>query len=88
MIALLWIAILAGLALGLYAEIWKIWIVGPVAAILATGNVVILAQSGQSLRALSICWLGSLTAVELAYLFSSASVLVLLPPADISKRKC
>ena len=87
MIALLWIAILAGLALGLYAEIWKIWIVGPVAAILATSNVVILAPSGQSLLALSICWLGSVAALECAYLFSSVFALVLFPLADVLNRR-
>ena len=68
--ALLWISALLGLALGLY---FRAWIVAPAAAVLATGVVAILAQSGQPLWAqLMYVVLASLTALEWGYLVSSA----------------
>ncbi len=78
MIGLLWISALVGLALGLYV---KAWIVAPAAAILATSSAVILAQSDQPFWALPICWLGSLTVLELAYLVTS----MFPPPAHVSE---
>ena len=69
MMALLWISALLGLALGLY---FRVWIVAPAAAVLATGVVAILAQSGQPLWAQLMYVLASLTASEWGYLVSSA----------------
>jgi hypothetical protein len=82
MMELVWISALVGLALGLYL---RVWIVAPAAAILATSSVVISAKSGQFYWAAPIYWLGSLTALELGYLLSSALLPVLLLPTDASQ---